>query len=139
MPVPLAAIAAGVSIGSSVLGIAGGLSSNQKAREAARRQAKLTFAQRMEEITRVQSEQRQVMSENEARIGASNILMSGSAARVMDSVRAGFARDIAWRRESARLEKRAIRKGAPGGSADMATVAQGVGSIANTIMGYKSN
>lgn len=132
------AIMAGVSIASSVAGMAGGLSSNSKAREAAREQGRLTYNTRMREIDQLREEAEYTKGVNRAAVGASNIQFSGSAQRHINKVQEGFASDIAWRQKAAVLERSAIRHGAPGSSANLATVASGVGQIAGTIAGYNT-
>lgn len=132
----LGAIMAGVSIASSIAGTLGGLKSNEAAKQAAQTQAENTYRQRMEEIRRARRDQEQVTGQNRANIGASGLQFSGSAMRHLEDVQAEFARDINWRKKAASDEKKAIRAGAPGGTANLATVARGVGSIANTIANY---
>jgi len=134
----LPAVMAGISIASSVAGMAGGLSANKNAREATRQQARNTYAQRMEEIRRQRVENEYTQGYNVAAIGASGIQMSGSSARHLAGMQQEMSRDISWRRMSASQERRAIRAGAPGGAANLATVAQGVGSIASTLYDYNT-
>lgn len=138
MPGPLAVAGAVVSIGSAIGGIAGGLSSNKKARSATRLQAKMTYRTRMEEIDRLRDEQDRVIGANRANIAASNLLETGSSKRFLDAVKSDFAHDIAWRQEAARMERRAIRKGAPGSTANWSTAARGLGQIGSTITGLYS-
>lgn len=134
----LATIAAGLSIGSSLLGVAGGLKANKEAKKAAERQAKMTFLQRQEEIRRAKNEYEGITSYNKAAIGASGLRFTGSPMSALQNIQNQFSEDIQWRDSSARMERRAIREGAPGRSADLATIAQGVGSIGGTLLNYNS-
>jgi hypothetical protein len=131
-----AEIAAAVSIGSSLLGLAGSSKSNSRAREAAKLQSNLTYEQRQEEIRRAILDQNQLLGRNRAAIGASNITFGGSSQQVLQGMQAEFAKDIAWRQRSADLEKTAIRKGGPGAGANWASAASAIGSIGNTLMNY---
>lgn len=136
----LSTIAAGISIGSSLLGVAGGLSSQGDAKEAAKKQAELTYIQRMEEIRRLKQEQQTVMGENAARAYASGVRVKkgGSTARFLNQVQSDFAADINFRRGSAKMERNAIKAGAPGSGSAFGTIASGVGSIANTLINYNA-
>lgn len=129
-------IGAGVSIGSSILGMAGGLSGQKKGKQAAEEQAKLTFMTRQEEIRRARGEQEAIMGYNRAAVGASNIQFSGSSQRALNKLQEQFARDVSWQYTAALKERTAIKRGAPGSAERFATIAGGVGSIANTIMSY---
>ena len=132
----LPAIAAGVSIASSLGGMAAGLSANKDARKAARLQARLTYNQRMQEIRDIQKENEYTQGYNRAAVGASNILMTGSAKRHMDMMQSEMNADVARRRNAAVNERKAIRSGAPGGSDNFATVAQGMAGIGSSLLYY---
>lgn len=132
----LPAVMAGISIASSVAGMAGGLGAQKDAQKAAENQAKLTMFTRNEEIRRQQVKNRQQIGSNKAKVAASNIQMSGSAKRALDETKAEMARDISWRRFSSAKEQESIKAGAPGSSAALATIAGGIGQIANTGMNY---
>jgi hypothetical protein len=134
MPSP--AIAAGVAIGSAVLGTIGGISANKKAEKAAERQAKFTYKTRMEEISRLRGDARGVIGENRARAYASGLMETGTTKNFIDNVRADFARDISWRSGAAKLERRSIRKG--GQISNVGTIASGIGQIGGTLMNYYS-
>jgi hypothetical protein len=131
-------IGTAVSIGSSILGMAGGLSGQKKAKDAAKKQAELTYIQRMEEIRKLRQQQQVVVGENVARAYASGVRVQkgGSTARFLNQVQSDFAADLNYRRGSAKLEREAIRKGAPGQGSAFGTIASGIGSIANTLINY---
>lgn len=135
----LATIGAGLSIASSVLGISGGLEGNKKAKKAAERQADLTFAQRQEEIRRMEGEAKFITGMNKAQIGASGVQFGGSAMTHLEDVRRTLSEDIAWRKGAAWRERRAIREGAPGSAANFSTWATGISSIGATLLGYHSS
>ena len=130
-------VAAGVAVGSAVMGTMSSLKANKKAKRATKAQAKLTYTQRMEEIRRVRGEQDFVTGQNVAAVAASNLQMTGSSKRAFEATQQQFAGDIAFRTEAARLERTAIRKGAPGSAENFGAIAQGAGSIASTIMGTR--
>ena len=127
--------AAAVSIGSSLLGSGSAMSAASDERDAIRAQAKLTYQQRVEEIRRSKIEQQKVLGYNRAAVGASNLQMSGSPQRSINKLQEQFAQDIKWREKAAVKERKAIRSGAPGGTANFAAGARAAGSIANTVMG----
>lgn len=132
----LAKAGAGLSIGSSIAGIFGGISGNRKARDLAKTQAMATHRQRMEEIRRLERDRSRVVGSNIAAIGASNVIFSGSARRVLDDVRAELNNDINWRRIAAQQEKRSIMANAPGRRSDIAVGLRGAASIGQTMLGY---
>lgn len=132
----LVVAAAVVSIGSSILGAAGGIMGNKRAAKAAQRQADLTFSQRQEEIRRTSSEYKSAVSYDRAAVYASNLQMSGTPQLAVDQLEGEFARDIAWRRNAAELEKSAIKAGAPGSGADLAILGQAGMNIGSAMLGF---
>jgi hypothetical protein len=118
------------------IGVSSGLSSNKKAREAAKLQSELTYEQRMEEIRRLKQEQDYALGANRAAAFASGVRLTGTSStqRFLTQMQSDFARDIGFRRRAATLEKNAIRKGASG--SNLATIASGVSSIGNSIINY---
>lgn len=136
MPIPWAAAAAGASIASTIGGTIAGMQANKDAKKAIQQQAAFTYDTRMEQVRRDRLQQNQIVGENVARVGASNILMSGSAKQHLDMVRSEFARDLAWQRLSAAKEREATLAGTPGKSANIASLLGGASSIAGTLMNY---
>lgn len=132
----LATAAAVISIGSSILGAAGGIMGNKKAAKAAQRQADLTFSQRQEETRRAANEYRSTISYNRAAVYASNLQMSGSPKGAIDKMEGEFTRDLAWRRNAAELERSAIKAGAPGSGANMAILGNAGMNIGSAMMGF---
>lgn len=134
----LTAIAAGVSIGSSLLGMASGLSANSDARDAAKKQSQLTYFQRQNEIRQIQKQQDQIVGGNVAKVFAGNLQMSGSPRNFVKQVQNDFSQELAFRRTAARLERDAIKSNAPGLGSDIGVVANGISNIGSSILGYNS-
>ena len=132
-----ATAAAAIQIGSSVLGGIAGSSAQKKAKRAAKKQAELTYRTRMEELRRRADEQEGILGYNRAAIGASNILFSGSAQRAYEDTETQFARERFWMRDAAKLERAAIRDGAPGAAQAFANWAQTGASIGQALIDYK--
>jgi len=132
----LATIAAGISIGSSILGMASGLSANSDARDAAKKQARLTYFQRQNEIRQIQKRQDQVVGSNVAKVYASNLQMNGSSRDFVKQVQNDFSQELAFRRTAANLEKDAIRSNAPGMGANIGTIASGIAGIGSSLVNY---
>jgi hypothetical protein len=128
-----------VALGAAQLGasIFGGVSAGSKARKAARSQARLTYAQRMEEIRREERQQDWTEGEAEAIVGASNIMFSGSAERYLTGLEMEHARQIAYAHDAARKERRAIKKGASGAGAPF--FAQAAGDAIGLLAGMYAN
>lgn len=99
------------SIGSSILG---GNKAKKAAKAAAKEQAKLTYRKRQEEIRQTEKEAKREKGAARAAVYASNLQYGGSSKRYVDELDYENMREIAWAKESAELEQRAIRKGAQG-------------------------
>ena len=135
MPPPLVAAYAAVTIGSAILGGIGGIGANKKAAKATRLQADLTMRTREEEMRRAKIEGEQLVSHNRAAVFASNIQMSGSAQASINALQTQIASDMAWRRDAAVLEQRAIMAGAPGKSADLQVLGRAGTQIGAALLG----
>ena len=121
-----------------VVGVIGGLAGNRKAKRLAKARARSTYLTRMEEIRRERQNQEQILGANIAAVGASNLMFSGTPQRVLNKVRTDFAQDIEWRRTAADLERKGELAAAPGGAQDASVIAAGIGSIAQSFIGYNS-
>jgi len=121
----IGAVAAVVGVGS---GIKSALDADKRAKRAAELQAKLTYKTRQEEIRRLSGEYTYRESYNRAAIAESNLMFSGSSRRHLRHMQSTFARDLQWRRNAARLERKAIASGAAAASSG-ATITQGVAQI----------
>lgn len=121
--------------GSAVLsGIGGALDfrGGKKGQDAAWDQASLTYDTRMEEIRRRESQQEKTMARGKGVAHSSGIKVEGSSTeQYLDTMQTEFAKELDWMRHAAQKEKKAIRKGAPGRGANLASslggVAQGLG------------
>jgi len=127
-------VGTGVAIVGTASSIMGGRAANKAAEEAAKDQAALTFRQRQEEIRLQKSSNQQQKGLTIAKIGASNILKTGSAARFLNSMNTENMRQVAFAQDAARLEKSAIEKGARGAGASLfANAGQQLGQLAGTL------
>ena len=123
-----------VSVGSSLIG---GASAKKKAEAAAKAQAKLTFAQRQEEIRMKKRSAAHDKGLGVATVAASNLQMSGSSARFVNAMDTENMREIAFAKNAAALEKRAIEKGAAGAGAGLfANAGAQLGQLAGTLAGH---
>lgn len=139
MPVPvMAAVAAGTSLLGSASSMFGASSAAKSKEEAAEKQAKFTYAQRMEEIRRRQLQDAQVEGTAVAASYASNLQGdTGSPKQYLNALRAEHGRQVAWAKEAARKEKRMIEKGgdSPGLSASL--LGQAASGISGAIGAYR--
>ena len=105
------AIAAGVSVGSSILG---GMAANKAAEKAAEDQADLTYRQRQEEIRQRTLAARQEKGLARATVYASNLQFGGSSKKYVQALDMENMREIAFARQAAKKEREAILAGAQG-------------------------
>ena len=132
--------AVGIAAVGTVSSIAGGISADKKAKSAAKHQAKLTHAQRMEEIRMKVRAAQQQKGTAVAAVHSSNIQMSGSSQRYVNALDTENMREIAYAKEAARMEKRAIEKGASGAGASLfANAGAQIGQAAGLIAGHYMN
>ena len=112
----MSAIALGVAAGAAALGGAMDFRGSKKAKDAAWKQADLTYETRMEQIRRVEKHQEQVMGRGKAVSAASGVRMTAEASttQYLDSMQDEFSRQLQWARDATQKEHRAIRKGQPG-------------------------
>lgn len=132
---PMTMAAVGSSILSTGSSIFGALKGADAKKEAAKKQARFTFFQRMEDIRKMQREQAFVEGTAVAGAYASNIQMSGSARSYISDLRSEQQRQTAFARRAAKSEKRLIEKSgkSPGlGVQVLGQAASGLTSAANT-------
>ena len=131
------AIAAGVAVGSSILG---GMSANKAAKDAAKEQAQLTYRQRQEEIRQRTLAARQEKGLAKASVYASNLQMGGSSKKYVEALDMENMREIAFARNAAEKERQAILAGAQGAGNSLFYQAAGdaLGFAANQLGTYYS-
>lgn len=117
MVAPALLVAGGAAILGGVMGAFGAKSANKQARKAARLQSDLTFDQRMEELRRLSFEQDYTEGLATARVAASGVENQGSPTAYLDYIRGEHGKRFQYARRQAYAEKKAIREGAPSGSA----------------------
>ena len=140
---PATAYAAGslavsaVSVGSSILG---GKSAKKAAKKAAKEQAALTYAGRQEEIRQKRRAARHQVGDARARVGASNLLMSGSPKAYVEELNMENMREISYARGAAEKERQAIKAGARGAGDSLFYKAAGdaIGLGAQSLANYFS-
>jgi hypothetical protein len=113
---------AAASIGSSIIG---GNSQKKAAQKAAKQQAKLTYAQRQEEMRQMRRSAEYDKGAGKAAIGASNIQFTGSSKRYLQGMDMENMREIAYARNAAEKEREAIKAGAAGAGAGLFAQAAG--------------
>ena len=125
-------VLAAVAIGGAVIGAIGGAKSASASRAAAREQAALTYEQRTEEIRRMKISQASNLGRATAFAAASGVERQGTPDIYLKFMEKEQGRQIDFAERSAKLEREAIRHGAPGvGASNMAAAAsllQGVSS-----------
>ena len=107
-----ATIAAGVTIGSSILGGVGRLRGNKQAEAAARQQADLVRQTTAEAARRMERGQERQLGEATAGVYASGIHMSGSSEAYVRDMQAEQARELQWLKDAGESRAQAIEDGA---------------------------
>jgi len=104
-------IAAGISIVGGLLSNKSSKKSAAKADKLAGEQAGLIEDETKENLRRMQLEADQVLGMTTARIGASNLMMSGSAKKYRSALEVQMAEDMDWVGRRGAAEAENVRKG----------------------------
>lgn len=102
---------AGASLASSLFGFSKSKSISKKADQANQLSAKNRLDEMYETVRRTKLQQEGVLSENRAKVFASNLQMGGSSASVQKTAKDEFARQLSWIEKSGKSEAEAIRLG----------------------------
>lgn len=113
------------SVAGAALSFKGGLDAQDAAEEAGEAQAESILETAAENKRRRERDLKVLMGETEARVAASNLLMTGSVKRYRDDIHAEYRRQINWEQMKARMDAQAALKGAQ--VAGQAALYQGIG------------
>jgi hypothetical protein len=117
--------AVGIAAVGAVSSLAGGAAGQKAAEEAGKRQAELIKQTSAENIRRRKLDLEQKLGTINAQVGASNIMMSGSAQRYKNVFAANTLGEMRWDEQKARLDAEMARKG--GQLTGQGAMHQGVG------------
>lgn len=111
MPIPFAAITAGMQVAGGVMSFMGSKSAAEDAKELADEQARLNDLQSAFDLKRMGQARGRELGYAKAATYASNTLNQGSAAQFQREMREQWNQDMGWERTKTRMESALIRKG----------------------------
>jgi hypothetical protein len=130
-----------VAAGAAILGTASSMFGSNKAakqaKEAAKLNAKNTYAQRMEEIRRRQLQDNEIEGLAVATSYANNVQMSGSPKQYIDALKAENMREREWAKTQAKKEEEYLRKGGQTSGQGAMMLGQAASGISNAVLAFK--
>ena len=119
-------VTVGIAVVGAVTSIAGGISGSKAAKEAGKKQAAIIRAASAENQRRRRLDLNQQLGGIEATIGASNLIMSGSAEQYRSAFESNINTEMIWDKQKARMDARFAEK--TGQAAAQSAMYAGAGS-----------